>query len=136
MKLIILRGVSGSGKSTFAKKMVKEQNAVSCSTDEFFVDKNGYYEFNQRLLSEAHSWNRGRIYQAMKMNTDTIILDNTNTQKWEYGAYIEMAERFGYEVEEITIGGTSENEIKQYANRNKHGVSLDIIRKQAKRFEK
>jgi len=78
----------------------------------------------------------GRAHQAMSIGIGMVVIDNTNTRRWEFEPYLELAEQFGYEVEKITIGQFDESNLKVYANRNKHKVPLDTIRKQAKRFEK
>lgn len=139
-KLIILRGVSGSGKSTRAVKLIKESKALSsliCSADGFFVDHNsGDYNWDPKKLGAAHAWCKARAELAMELGLKLVVIDNTSSTKWEYEPYLELAERFGYEVVEETIGQLDESSLKIYANRNRHGVSLDIIRKQAKRFEK
>ena len=43
MNLILLRGVSGAGKSTIAPMF---KNAVLVSTDDFFLDEYGDYVFD------------------------------------------------------------------------------------------
>lgn len=142
MKLVIMRGCSGSGKSTKAKQLMsdflaenKGASAVICSADQFFME-DGEYKFNPRLLSQAHGDCKRRVKEAMKKRTDLIILDNTNTQAWEMVPYEQMSEKFGYETEKIVVGGFDEESLKLYASRNEHGVSLDIIKKQAGRFQK
>lgn len=140
-KLIILRGCSGSGKTTLAKKMQKEalesgKTALICSADQYFVNpKSGRYEFDSRKLGNAHAYCRGKVEAAIWLGCDLIILDNTATRRWEFEPYIEMAERDDYEHEEKMVGTLNDNDLKVYANRNVHGVSLDIIRKMAGRFE-
>ena len=50
--LILVRGVSGSGKSTFAEEFLYPVSLL-ISTDDFFM-VNGEYQFNPELLSENH----------------------------------------------------------------------------------
>lgn len=132
----IMRGVSGSGKSTRAKELTRGQpNTYVCSADDFFM-KNGKYEFDQRRLTEAHAWCKGRFHAALELGVGTIVVDNTNTQKWEYQPYVDAAAQAGYEVKIERVGELDETNLRVYANRNKHGVPLEVLRKQAKRFEK
>lgn len=141
-KLVIMRGVSGSGKSTRAKEIAKMtksagQSVYICSADDYFIDRSsGRYEFDAKKLGGAHSWCKTKAETAMDLGVDVVIIDNTNTKRWEFQAYIELAEAFGYNVEIEKVGQLDESNLKVYANRNKHGVSLDVIRKQAQRFEK
>jgi tRNA uridine 5-carbamoylmethylation protein Kti12 len=141
-KLIILRGVSGSGKSTKAKQIIKEAikdgcfTSIICSADQFFVDpKSGRYEFEAKKLGIAHAYCRAKVEAAVELGANLILLDNTNTMKWEYAPYVSMAEENDYECEEVVVGTLNEEDLKVYANRNKHGVPLESIRKMAKRFQ-
>lgn len=142
MKLEIMRGVSGSGKSTKAKELVKAHletpgaTAIICSADQFFIDPSSRrYEFDSRKLGAAHAFCRGKVEAALEFGIDLIVIDNTNTQKWEFQPYIDLAESHSYEWSERIVGNLDEENLKMYANRNIHGVPLDSIRKMAKRFQ-
>lgn len=140
-KLVIMRGVSGAGKTTMANKILKETHSkgktgLICSADQFFVNpKSGEYEFDSKKLGNAHSYCRGKAEAAMWLGTDVVIVDNTNTQKWEFEPYVLLAEENEYDVEEVIVGTLDEQDLKIYANRNTHGVPLDAIRKMARRFQ-
>lgn len=143
-KIIIMRGVSGSGKTTMAREIVKQFEAdhpdgksIICSADDFFVNAHsGKYEFEAKKLSQAHSWCKGQVHAAMLLETDLICLANTSTQLWEYQPYLDMAYNFKYDTEEIIVGEFDEHSLKEYANRNVHGVPLKAIQKMANRFER
>lgn len=142
-KMIVMRGVSGSGKSTRAKELVQEfldtnpnEQAIICSADQFFVNReSGQYEFDSKKLPAAHSYCRTRAETAMELGVGLVVIDNTNTRKWEYEGYVKLASDFGYEAEVEMVGQLDESNLKVYANRNKHGVDLEVVRQQAKRFE-
>ena len=143
MKVVAMRGVSGSGKSTKAKELIKEfmesnpnSTTYVCSADKFFINSSsGKYEFDPKRKGMAHAWCRGNANAAMSLGVDLVIIDNTNTQKWEYTPYEEMAADFGYEFETCVVGELDEQSLKTYANRNTHGVPLEAIRRMATRFE-
>ena len=142
-RLVIMRGVSGSGKSTRAKEIVKDHLStytnsltIICSADDFFINiTSGKYEFNTNLLSKAHAWCLGKCTASMDLNVDLVVIDNTNTRQREFQEYVDLANAYGYEVEFELIGDLDDASLKVYANRNNHNVSLDIIRKQAKRLK-
>lgn len=101
-KLIILRGVPGSGKSFLAKKVkeeYKEYNPKSFSTDEFFFDKNNNYVFDGAKTGIAHSWNHNRIEKAMKEKESVIIVDNTNVTLKDMFPLVDLAEKYNYKIE-------------------------------------
>jgi len=143
MLMKIMRGVSGSGKSTRAKELMKEHlqtegaSAIICSADQWFVNhETGEYEFDAKKLSQAHAYCRTRADTACELGVGLVIIDNTNTRKWEYEGYLKIAERFGYDVDVEVVGQLDDSNLKVYANRNRHGVDLEVVRAQAKRFEK
>lgn len=129
-----MRGVSGSGKSTKARELCEGYGSVVCSADEYFM-ADGEYKFDPAKLGQAHAWCQGRFSAALEANVDVVVVDNTNTRRWEYERYVKLAEKAGYEVELVKVGSLDEESLKLYADRNRHGVGPDIIQKQAERFE-
>lgn len=134
--LTILRGLSGSGKSRVAKEMAKKTDAVVISTDDFWYDKDGNYNFDYSRIGEAHDDARKRAWELAEAGTPHIIIDNTNARWWEMFPYLELAKEFKYEIEVCMVGGLSKEDIALYAARNIHNVPVDIIQRQAKNFER
>jgi tRNA uridine 5-carbamoylmethylation protein Kti12 len=138
-KIILVRGLPGSGKTTLGEK-IKEQlfNAgTTCalySTDDFFV-YNNKYNFDVNLLSVAHSWNRGRVIRSMMRNVDVIIVANTFTQAWEVSPYYFDAQKFGYEVEFKQPKTEWAFDADVLFEKNTHGVPLETIKKMIDRWE-
>lgn len=103
MKLVLMRGVSGSGKSTRARELL-EQNpgARILSTDDLFLVE-GEYRFDPALLGQNHKANQERCRSAMLERTELIIIDNTNVQAREMKPYHSLALEHGYAtvIEEI-----------------------------------
>jgi aryl-alcohol dehydrogenase-like predicted oxidoreductase/predicted kinase len=97
-RLIILRGISGTGKSTLARDLEREHKTKALGSDDFFM-KGGKYIYDMAKLSEAHSWNQQRVRETMKRGDPVVIVDNTNTQAWEMKPYVQAAKEFGYSVE-------------------------------------
>ena len=101
--LYIVRGVPGSGKSTFAKTLTNEYSI--CEADQYFIDKEtGEYKFNFDEIKNAHQWCREEVEIRMKDNQvnyqfyPTIVVSNTFTQEWEMEPYFKLAEKYGYTV--------------------------------------
>ena len=126
-KLIIIRGLPGSGKTTIAKKMlVNECEGYShYEADMFFEDEEGNYVFDHNLLKKAHAWCKGCTRLDLQ-NGKSVIVSNTFTQMWEMKPYIEMAEGFGIEYEVIEVSG-------EYGSI--HGVPDEVIQKMKERWE-
>jgi adenylate kinase family enzyme len=54
MQLILIRGISGSGKTTHAKELLKENHTLSHYEADMYFYKNGKYKFDPNKLNLAH----------------------------------------------------------------------------------
>ena len=127
----VLRGVSGSGKSTVADQLchlIGDWTKVRvCSADDFFMEGEEY-KFDPKKLEAAHAYCREKFTEAIERETETIILANTNTQFWEFEKYKAQAEAAGYTVFCIIV----EN---RHGGKNVHGVPEEKIQQMKDRFE-
>ncbi|KAJ3323252.1 NEDD4-binding protein 2 [Boothiomyces sp. JEL0866] len=137
--LFIVRGVSGSGKSSLVDSIVKEEyegEGYIFSTDNYFITENGY-EFDPTKLGEYHLENQKAATEAMKEGKSPIFIDNTNLQKWEAKPYVQSGLLYSYIVriiEPSTEWWKSKN-AQELALRNRHGVSEEAIQKMLERYE-
>lgn len=126
--LYIVRGLPGSGKSTFAKTL----GGTHFETDNFFM-VDGEYKFDGTKIKEAHNWCQNSVNSAMILNNtaglnETIVVSNTFTQEWEMKPYFEMAETYGYRVFSIIV----EN---RHGGVNQHNVPEEVLNSMKNRFE-
>jgi predicted kinase len=129
--LYIVRGVPGSGKSTFAQSIAKSWQIFEA--DKFFM-KNGHYEFDYNGLKDAHEFCKRQVHKAMvptlfnSIFYRNIVVSNTFTQEWEMKFYKIIAKKYGYKVYTIII----EN---RHGGVNQHGVPEDKVEQMKNRFE-
>jgi len=130
--LFLVRGLPGSGKSTFATHIWNEY--AVCEADKFFYDKEGNYNFDPSKIKDAHAWCKNEVETRMKdhqLNPQyypEIAVSNTFTQEWEMKDYYELAEKYGYKVVSLIV----EN---RHGGKNVHGVPEDKLEIMKKRFE-
>jgi len=125
MKTIILvRGVSGSGKTTFAEMI--SGSSLIISTDDYWKDARGGYNFDASKLPEAHKWCQDFCRANMASGLD-IIVHNTFTQEWEMEPYFVQAEEFGYKIFTIIVES-------RHGGKNIHDVPDTVLEKQKNRF--
>jgi len=130
--LFLVRGLPGSGKSTFATHIWNEY--AVCEADKFFYDKEGNYNFDPSKIKDAHAWCRNEVETRMKDHQinqqyyPEIAVSNTFTQEWEMKDYYELAEKYGYKVVSLII----EN---RHGGKNVHGVPDDKLEIMRNRFE-
>lgn len=132
-KMFILRGLPGSGKSTLASRLVGG-GAVTCSADYYF-EVDGEYRFDPSKLPEAHKACREAAEAACKAGLD-VIIDNTNIKRAWMLPYLNLAEQYGYQVFEITVGRPKDRDhALACARRNTHGVPEKTVLRMSRDFE-
>uniref|UniRef100_A0A6J0SZQ3 NEDD4-binding protein 2 isoform X1 n=1 Tax=Pogona vitticeps TaxID=103695 RepID=A0A6J0SZQ3_9SAUR len=135
--LVLLRGVPGSGKSYLARTLLEDNpGGIILSTDDYFYQKNGKYQFDADCLAEAHEWNRKRAKEAFEKRITPIIIDNTNTQAWEMKPYVALSQQHKYKVIFREPDTWWKFKPKELERRNIHGVSKEKIKKMLERYER
>lgn len=129
-KMFIMRGVPGSGKSYLAKQLKKK--GVVLSTDDFFGPN---YDFDGSKLPEAHRWNIERATEAAKSSVTPIVIDNTNIKLEHMKPYVEIAQKFGYDVEFRESETEWKRNVDELVERNTHSVPRHVIERMLNQWE-
>ncbi len=99
--VVLLRGVSGSGKSTVANLFAEPKVVVSADA---YFEKNGGYDFDPSKLGHAHNECKNNFECALRdPSIKNIIVSNTNTKPSDYQYYIETARQYGVKVISLVI---------------------------------
>lgn len=124
-KLIIIRGLPGSGKSTKAKEIVeKTDHSAHCEADMFHMI-GGEYCFNINNIKDAHKWCQASTAYWLNRGYTTVV-SNTFTTIAEMEPYFEMAKHYGAYIEVIEMK-------EDYGNI--HSVPEDVLQKMADCWE-
>ena len=123
--LYIVRGVSGSGKTTFAKELAERFACRYFEADMYFVRVDGSYTFNPAMLPKAHEWCFDQFASEV-FYSQNVIVSNTFTRLWEMRKYIDLALESSYQVRIITCTGRYQNV---------HGLTEEMVDKQRARFQ-
>lgn len=125
--LLIVSGVSGSGKTSFADYLAHlHPDSVVCTADDYHM-QDGEYKFDINNLGAAHEWCKQKAFDAMVKNVGLIIVGNTNTQPKEWKPYKDNAEKHGYAVSGIVMQNLGGFE-------NVHNVPEEVLNKQEMRL--
>lgn len=124
--LILLRGIPGCGKSTFAE-LIARNNYPIYSADMYF-EKEGEYLFDISKIKDAHNWCIESVEKEMKNEVPIVVVANTFTQSWEMDAYVKLSETYNYNLYSVVV----EN---RHGNVNIHNVPEETIIKMKNRFE-
>lgn len=132
--LYIIRGLPGSGKSTFAKRLL-DMSDMGCwvehwEADMFMHGRDGY-KFQPEMLKEAHRLYQVSVFKGLEYKgvypDVQIIVSNTFTRIWEMQPYIDYCKENGHTFTVITCEGN-------YGNI--HDVPSEAIERMKKRWEK
>jgi predicted kinase len=120
-QLILIRGLPGSGKTTYAKTLRRH---ILIEADIFFEDENGNYNFDPKKLPEAHGFCQ-KVTRILLKSGQNVVVANTFTQLWELQPYIDMAVELGLSYKIIRMNSLYENI---------HNVPEDTIKRMKDRF--
>lgn len=128
VELIIVRGLPGSGKSTYAETHFGSFKRLSA--DEYFTTSAGVYLYDGSKIAEAHAWCREAATGELRRG-NSVVIANTFTRKWEVDSYVgDIRKVIGQHlpVRVIHIAGTT--------FQNVHGVPGDVVDRMGSRWER
>lgn len=87
-RLVLIRGLPGSGKSTYAKNYFGGH--IHLEADMYFIQPDGSYDWTADKLGKAHNWCL-ETAKIMLNNGYDVVVSNTFTTLKELNPYIEVA---------------------------------------------
>lgn len=131
-KLIMMVGISGSGKSYYANKIAEKENGVVFSSDalrgELYGDENDQ-SHNNEVFNELHRRIRNHLREGK-----VVIYDATNLSMKRRMAFLQELKRIPCEKEAIVVFASREKCIEQNDARERK-VPHSVIDKQIKQFQ-
>lgn len=124
--LILVRGVPGSGKTTYAQKNIII-SGYHLEADNYFIRLDGTYDFNPKLLKNAHDWCFKKTTNWLVNWPDArVYVANTFTRIWEMQKYIDFAKANNIPFKVVRCTGNYQNV---------HGVPDAKVKEMLARFE-
>jgi predicted kinase len=126
--LYLIRGLPGSGKSTFAWELEKAGVVdITVEADDYFInEETGEYQFDANKLHSAHRMCQLNAAAALAEGT-SVGVSNTSTSEKEVAVYKKIAEQYNAKFVSIIV----EN---RHEGKNIHGVPEDKLTQMRNRF--
>lgn len=133
VRLVLIRGLPSSGKTTAAEKLNHDEWYSVLSADDYFTGMNGEYNFRPEEIADAHQECIQGCRELLQFGAD-VIVNNTMTQRWEMEPYLCIARELNIEFEVVDLfdGGLTDQELAQ---RNTHGVPVETITAMRAQYE-
>lgn len=149
-RCVIMMGIPGSGKDTLARALfvhkgvlhsaavkhrrmpLPKDGAALCSADSYFYSLgNGEYKFDPSQLHDAHAECFAKAKLAFECDIPLVVVNNTNTTRWERSPYIMLAEHYGYTPVVVRVRCP----VYVALDRGTHGVPAATVQAMHKRTE-
>lgn len=137
----ILIGLPGTGKSTFAKRLLKHDsnNRILISSDKIRFDLLNYedtgIDFDPKIEPKVWAIINSKIKQSLKNATEKeIIFDATNLKRAQRKRYLRLAKKEGFHTRGIVFSAPL-NEIKRRNQNRDRQVPEKIIEQFYRIFE-
>ena len=121
MNLFILRGLPGSGKSTWIRE--NGLSNITLSSDEYRMKMNGLVMKDGQLVisqkNQSDIWNK--LYDDMDARLaagSDVIVDATNVNPALFERYFDAARKYGAEIIAVNFPLTVEESIKRQSHRD------------------
>ena len=126
MNVVILRGIPGSGKTSYIGKLTPGKRFAVCSADDYHYHiVNGVYKFDPASAPHAHNCCLKQYVKDLQCEIvlDLLIVDNTNLAAWEIAPYYRLAEANDFPVKIVRMHCPFE----VAAKRNIHDVPVEKV---------
>ena len=136
--VVIMRGLPGSGKSYLAQNcqemLCNRVQTEVISADDYFTE-GAEYRFNPAIAFKAHQYCLKRFLDSLANGKKLVVIDNTNTQHWEYRIYTYICDILGYQCHILEIPCFNPSIAEMFRSRNIHNIQPAAINKMYQRWE-
>lgn len=129
-QIIILRGTSNSGKSSFAE-LIAEPKKICCA--DFYFEKGGGYDFDPTKLGEAHQQCRDEFdVGCVSPFIKNIVIANTNAKPSDYQYYVDKAKEHDIKVTFVVLekrhDGINSHNVPDFAIQRQHDSLINDLK--------
>jgi len=124
VRLVLIRGLPGSGKSSLARHLAVEQGFIHLEADQYF-EREGPYRFDSARLADAHAWCQRVAFEHLASGAK-VAVSNTFVTLWELSCAVGLAEVLALPYRIVEARGTWPNV---------HAVPEEVLAQMRARWE-
>jgi predicted kinase len=125
----ILKGVSGSGKSSLAEELVKGRQGIICCADDYLYNVDGVYDFTLANGGQNHKLCQEKFLDALEdWTVNVIVVANTNVEPKHWNFYVDAASRYNATIFHLVV----EN---RHGGKDSHSVPEHVLASQEQRIK-
>lgn len=125
LRLILIRGIPGSGKSTMAQNFLMDNLVdIHIEADMYHI-VDGEYQWKSENVHSAHMWCQDQTDNALAQGK-RVVVSNTFISVWELKPYFQIARRYGIIPSVFICSGGYENV---------HNVPEETVSRMKSRFQ-
>jgi len=121
-ELILIRGVSGSGKTTYAKNNYPDYNHYEA---DMYFNKSGKYNYDASKIKDAHIWCQDNTLNSL-INGKNTVISNTFIKLWEMEYYLNLSITLNVQIKVLRMTNIY---------KNIHNVPQEVINRMISSFE-
>ena len=130
---IILRGVPGSGKSTFVDLLRGFSGSTAIhAVDDLHVDLAGNFLWDEENQERLYTLNFANFVKSCAAGTSLVVCDAINIEVEDFQKYVDIANQYQYSVYVVTPNPPTPD---QSTKRNKHHTSSSQAREMYSRWQ-
>jgi len=148
-RMIIVRGLPGSGKSSIAVGLGVFADNV-CAIDDYWFRPDGTYDFNYDHVLKSYEWNQHRVARIMVdidqrseqldgaeggLCKTTIVIDNVNITFDEILPYARLAQMYHYSIELMEPQTEWRYDVETCYKNNAHNVPYSTVLRMSREWE-
>ena len=105
IELVLVRGLPGSGKSTYAKRLIADgwDESIKDGLARRFIHLEadmyhtigGVYRWDAAKVKTAHKWCLSMAESYLLAGEYSVVVSNTFTRRWELKPYVDAALKYG-----------------------------------------
>lgn len=124
--MYLLRGVPGSGKSYLSRRLAGRLGGKIYSADDMLMAGEEYV-WTSPLVFAAHQIVQQLVKLAMIRNEKVVIVDNTNLRPRQGRPYVDLAKRYGYEIEVREPDTDWRYDVSELTARGTHAMPQEVL---------